>query len=256
MEWRKTPATENNRSQIIGTLNTDTSIIMRLFNYCTYFLYLARNWNPLLAVYVLYHEVKGERKYHIHTTGIDELQGLEAKGIDISHATMYMPLNYYVLEKLMEKSTQYPHNKTFLDIGCGKGRVLAVAAHFGFEEITGIDFSKELCEDAVKTTDSCKEKFPAAVFTIINNDAFYYELPKNITTILLFNPFDEVIMSGVIVNIARSQQLHPRTIRVLYANPVHKSLFIDDGFTEIYHIKKLKYLDGIILEKKWNTDFL
>jgi SAM-dependent methyltransferase len=219
--------------------------------YWNYFVFLTKNWNVLLATFVLYYEIRGESAYHINTTGADDLQNLEDIGIDTSHASIYQPLNYYVLEKLMKETVRYSNNKTFLDIGCGKGRVMAVAAYYGFEQITGIDFSRELCDAAIQTTGSCAKKFPAANFTIINNDAFYFEIPANITTIFFFNPFDEVIMSGVISNIVKSQQLYPRTIRVLYANPVYKSLFMDEGFAEIYHIKKLDYLEGSILEKKY-----
>ena len=223
---------------------------MKLINYCSYFFYLAWNWNPLLAAFVMYHEIRGEKKYNIYTTGSDKLKSLEEKGIDISHATMYQPLNYYVLEKLMEKAAQDIGNKTFTDIGCGKGRVMAVAAYYGFKRITGIDFSKEFCNEARLTTESCKEKFPDTIFTLINNDAFYFDIPRDIMTIFFFNPFDEVIMSGVVSNIMKSLRHAPRAMRILYANPLYKSLFIQQGFTETFHIKKMTYLEGSILEIK------
>jgi 2-polyprenyl-3-methyl-5-hydroxy-6-metoxy-1,4-benzoquinol methylase len=34
---------------------------------------------------------------------------------------------------------------TFIDIGCGKGRVLLMAAEHGFRKIIGIDFAADLC---------------------------------------------------------------------------------------------------------------
>jgi SAM-dependent methyltransferase len=222
---------------------------MKLISYLHYFFYIAWHWNPLIALFIIYYEIVGERKYNINTIGADELKSLEEKGIDISHATMYMPVNYYILEHLMREIVKYASNKTFLDIGCGKGRPMIVAAYYGFEEIVGIDFSKEFCEDVTNAAALYKEKNPAVNFSIINNDAFYFEIPENVTAIFLFNPFDDVIMNGVISNILKSQQQNPRTIRVLYANPQYKSLFLNKEFKEIYHIKKLKYLEGAILEK-------
>ena len=223
---------------------------MKLISYLHYFFYVARRWDPLLALFVIYYEIVGERKYNINTIGADELKSLEDKGIDISHATMYMPVNYYVLGHVMKEIVKYPHNKTFLDIGSGKGRPMIVAAEYGFEQITGIDFSKELCKDAEININLYSKKNPAASFTIINNEAYYYDIPADITTIFLFNPFDEFIMSGVVVNIIKSQRKNPRTIRVIYVNPQYKNLFLERGFIEIYHIKKLKYLEGSILELK------
>ena len=88
----------------------------------------------LLATFVLYYEIRGESAYHINTTGADDLQSLEDIGIDTSHASIYQPLNYYVLEKLMKVTVRYPNNKTFLDIGCGV-QVNAVAGDHGPAQI-------------------------------------------------------------------------------------------------------------------------
>jgi hypothetical protein len=222
---------------------------MKTWKYFRYFFFLAWNWSPSLAWFILRHEIRGEKKYGLDTTGADELGQLKKKGIDISHASMYMPLNYFILESLMEKISSYKGNGTLLDLGCGKGRVMAVAASYGFTNISGVDFSRALCEDAERTMANCREKFPGVRFSIINNDAFYYEIPRDVTTIFLFNPFDEVITSGVAANVAKSLREYPRTLRIVYANPLYKSLFTEQGFVQLYHIKKFEYLEGMILEK-------
>ena len=96
----------------------------------------------MLVSFIINHEIKGERKYHIRTIGEDELKSLKKRGIDISHATKYMPVNYYMLGHLMKEIIKYPNTEAFLDIGCGKGSVLVVASAYGFKEIIRIDFSK------------------------------------------------------------------------------------------------------------------
>ena len=209
-------------------------------------MYLSRNWNTLLAIFVLYHEIRGERKYKLQTSGVEMLDDLEALGVDTSHASIYQPLNYFILEKLMNATGKL--DGSFVDLGCGKGRVLAVAAFYGFEEIIGVDFSKNLCDAAKRTILESEKRFPDVRFSVINNDAFYFDIPDQVNTIFLFNPFDEVIMSGVIQNIMFSLKQSPRAMQVLYANPVYKSLFLAEGFTETLHIKKLEYLEGSILE--------
>jgi len=223
---------------------------MKLYAYLHYFFYITWQWNPWLAVFIIYHEIRGERKYHIDTIGEDELKSLKEKGVDISHATMYMPVSYYVLERLLKETIKYGGNKTFLDIGCGKGRAMIVAAKYGFEHISGIDFSKEYCEDAASATRQYSTENAAVHFSIIHKDAARYNIPKDITTIFMFNPFDEVIMGEVVSNIMKSQEQFPRTIRVLYVNPLHKSIFLDNGFTQLYYFKKLHYIEGVILQKE------
>jgi SAM-dependent methyltransferase len=196
----------------------------------------------------MYYEIRGERKYHISTLGEDELKSLKERGIDISHATIYMPVNYYVIERLMREIVKYESNKTFLDVGCGKGRAMIVAAAYGFEQITGIDFSKEFCEDTEATIQLYSQKNSTAHFKVINTDAYYFEIPKDITTIFFFNPFDGFIMNEVVSNIIKSRNRCFRTIRVMYANPQHKSIFLENGFSEVYYFKKWGFFEGIILQ--------
>ena len=95
-------------------------------------------------------EVSGERKYGINTTGADELHNLEKQGIDISHATIYMPVSYTLLEEIFEQLPVTTCNH-FLDMGSGKGRALCVAAHKGFKQVTGLDFSNRFAMLQQKT---------------------------------------------------------------------------------------------------------
>lgn len=221
---------------------------MRFLQYTKYFFYLASNWTIGIAMHIIKREIKGERKYGINTTGADELEHLEEKGIDISHATIYMPASYDVLEELFNQITTktYTH---FLDIGCGKGRALAVAAHYGFNKVTGLDFSKMLCMAAEENLIHTKDKFPSLQYKIWNNDAFYFEIEKDVDCIFLFNPFDATIMSAVVDNIEESLEVNPRNLTVIYLNSQNKELFFERGYTQIYQTEQLKYLQGIILRK-------
>jgi len=238
---------------------------MKLLSYIKYFFYLAWNWNISIAWHIIRQEIKGEKKYGIRTTGADELKKLEDLGIDISHATIYMPASYKLLEDIFEQlspnkpqTTNLPTGQAglkpqtlnhFLDIGCGKGRALCVAAHYGYKKLSGIDLSKELCTAARENLALTRQKIPGIDFTIINNDAFYFEIPDDVDCIFFFNPFDETIMSGVVKNILQSLQNHPRKMNIIYINPLHKEYFIQAGFTEAWYTKKMKYLEAAILEK-------
>ena len=159
-----------------------------------------------------------------------------------------MPASYDLLEKIF-REIHLGSFKHFIDIGCGKGRAMCVAAHLGVTKMTGIDLSKELCNDASKNLAITKLQFPALNYKIINNDAFYFELPEDVDCVFLFNPFDEVIMSGVVENIRESLETNPRKMSIIYLNPLHKHLFTAEGYTQVYHTKKMNYLEASILTK-------
>ena len=75
---------------------------------------------------------------------------------------------------------------------------------------------------------------------------FNMEIPPA-CNFIFFNPFDEVIMQGVISNIEKSIRLYKRTLYIVYINPLHKDLFLQHGYCEIFHTKKMKYLEASIL---------
>ena len=221
---------------------------MQIIQYIKYFFYLAYNWNAGIAWHIIQNEIRGEKKYSIHSTGADELAHLEKKGIDIEHSTIYMPASYDLLEKIFQQ-VPIASFKHFIDIGCGKGRVMCVAAHYGVTKMSGIDLSKELCDATLINLAKTKTQFPGIDYKIINNDAFYFSIPEDADCIFLFNPFDEIIMSGVVSNIRESLEKFPRKMTIIYLNPLHKKLFIAAGYTENFHTKKMKYLEASILIK-------
>lgn len=221
---------------------------MKYFIYLRYFFFLAYNWNIRIAWHMIQHEIKGEKKYGIQSSGFNKLQQLEKRGIDTQHATLYMPVSYDVLETVLTQ-VPLPQCKHFIDIGCGMGRALCVAATMGARKLSGIDFSKEFCEAARKNLQSISRQTKGFEYHIFHNDAFYFEIPHDADILFLFNPFDEVIMSGVIENIETSLALHPRKLNIIYVNPLEKHLFLEAGFEQIYYTWKLQYLEAVILQK-------
>ncbi len=192
--------------------------------------------------------MRGEKKYGIQTTGADELKHLEAIGIDISHATVYMPVSYDLLERFFVRAgiKQFHH---LLDIGCGKGRAMCVAAAFGVNKVSGTELSRKLYREAISNLEITKNKFPDLQYEVFNNDAFWYEIEDDVDCIFMFNPFDDVIMSGVMENIETSLENNPRKITVIYINPLQKHLFIKQGYKEVFHYREKHYLEGSIFEK-------
>ncbi len=214
--------------------------------YIKYFFYLALNWNFRLAFFIIKKEIEGEKKYGLHTTGIDDL----TKSMNIEereHASIYQPVNFYTAEKLFSHVDAIDLQGGFLDMGCGKGRVLSVAAAFGFTEITGVDFSAQLCYVANNNAKLLKEKYPFSSITIECEDAREYVIPKTISVIFLFNPFDDLIMGDFLKQVAKSLSEFPRRLKVLYANPQCKKQWLNAGFTEVHSFKKMKFLEGSVL---------
>ena len=221
---------------------------MRSINYIKYFLYIAWHWNIRLAWFTVRYEIKGEEKYGIQTTKLDDLKKLSLKG-DIEGAEIYQGANYFLLEKIFSFLDAIEGVKNILDFGCGKGRVMAVAAHYNFKKITGIDFAKELCDEARINIIRLQVKFPQKIFNVIHVNAVNYTIEDDTNVFFLFNPFDETIMLKVVKKILQSLKDNERIIYVVYINPIYKEIFLSAGFEEIFYFEKLYYIQASILQK-------
>ena len=210
---------------------------MKSLHYLRYFFYLLYNWDAGIAYHIIRNEVRGEKKYNINTTGADSLKSLEKKGIDITHATIYMPVSYDILEMFFEeiKLSTFSH---FLDVGCGKARAMCVAAAYDVKKISGVEFSKDLYNTAKENIAATKLKFTSTYFKIYNNDAFYFEIEEDVDCIFFFNPFDETVMSGVMENIETSLETNPRVMTIVYINPLEKHVLLEWGYEKIFYSKK------------------
>jgi SAM-dependent methyltransferase len=223
--------------------------IKQFFYYLRLFFFISFNWNVRLAWFTVYHEIRGEKKYHLNTSKIEDAKKLTVKGDNVEHAELYQGANYYLLEKVFDHLQTIEANQNILDYGCGKGRVLAVAAYYGFEKITGVEFAKELCDIARKNIAPVQQKFPDKIFNVIHANAVDHKIENDTNVFFFFNPFDEVVMLAVVKNILRSLKEDPREAYVIYINPVHKEIFLSAGFEQVFHYEKLKYIQATIFMK-------
>jgi SAM-dependent methyltransferase len=85
---------------------------------------------------------------------------------------------------------------TFIDLGCGKGRTLVMAAQMRFAEVIGVEFARELVETARRNFEIL-----GLSGTIIQQDAADFEFPARNIVVYMYNPFSEEVMMKVLHNI-------------------------------------------------------
>lgn len=216
------------------------------WNYIKYFFFLGSNWNFRLAAFMIWHDIKGEKEYKCYTTLIDDLSDSIPEQ-DWLHASIYQPVNFYTVHQLFAHLNEADKKTAFLDVGCGMGRVLAVAAAFGFEKIYGVDLSPTMVADAEAQTALQQPHHPNIVFAIEEANAAHYNVPNDVGVIFLFNPFDHTVMEPFVARLKNQLISKPRPLKILYANPVCKDIWLNEGFTEAAYFRKMKYLEGSVL---------
>ena len=152
-----------------------------------------------------------------------------------------------LVKELLEKhNIKITKSMQLLDVGCGMGRVLAIAAHSGFRRIIGIDLSEKMCRYSASTAQRLMKQQQGISIAVTRIDAFDYDIPDTVGVLFLFNPFDEIIMQGFLEQLKLSLQRQPRPIKVLYANCQCKDLWLNAGFIISYSFCKMEFLEGVV----------
>lgn len=108
-----------------------------------------------------------------------------------------------------------PAGEVFVDIGCGKGRVLMLAREFGFRKIVGVEYAPALCAIAQRNVAAAD----AAGVVIHCCDAVDYDFAEGETVIFLFNPFDGVVLGKMLERLEASLRRDPRKAWLIYHFP-------------------------------------
>ncbi len=114
---------------------------------------------------------------------------------------------------------------SFVDLGCGKGRVLIVAAEFGFARVIGVELSPELARTARRNAEIVAARFPDRVrIEAVEGDAVEYDFPPGPLAIFLYHPFHRMLMRRLADRLA-VMCAEGRTIHVLYCNALFADIF-------------------------------
>jgi SAM-dependent methyltransferase len=127
----------------------------------------------------------------------------------------------------------------FIDIGCGKGRVLVVAAEYPI----GIELSDFLCDLARRNIAKLPKELMAKRIQIVNGDASTPVLASATCVVLFFyNAFRRPLVTKLVQHleqeIAKNQD---RVVWVVYYNPVCFDLFDASPSLRRYFAAKIQF---------------
>ena len=137
----------------------------------------------------------------------------------------YQPMPFNELARLFKALPIDPQEYAFIDLGCGKGGTLVLAADRGFREVIGVEFDPQLATWATRNLQRAGERRSLSCSgDIVNSDAAEYQFPNMPSLILMFNPFGEDTMRAVLRNIEESLRVHPREFYIAYFHAVERNM--------------------------------
>jgi hypothetical protein len=137
----------------------------------------------------------------------------------------YQPTEAALFHEMLDALHQQTHfdfgSFVFLDSGSGKGRTLLMASDYPFRRILGVELLPALHRAAQENLGKYRsESQKCFKLESICGDATELAFPAEPTVLYLFNPFPEAGLRRMIANLEQSLRAHPRTVYVLYHNPL------------------------------------
>lgn len=120
----------------------------------------------------------------------------------------------------------------FVDVGCGKGRVLCCVARLPIKRAVGIELNPKLLADAICNANRLHgRKCPIETILLSADDYEFHDA----TVAYLYNPFNLRLTRCVLGRLRSSLRAAPRKLRIVYANPVHEEALLENHWLTKYH---------------------
>lgn len=180
-----------------------------------------RSFADLLTLLLAYQPERDhafDRRFGTDTAGSVESSDL---GIVDAHvreqAIRYLPSPPDVTRWMFRSVDLTPAQCTFVDLGCGKGRVLLVASEWPFKRIIGVEISQALVAVARNNARCVREAEPKRTpIEVECCDAATFVFPEGALLVHLYHPFEAELLARVLAQLEASWLARPRRIIVAY----------------------------------------
>lgn len=163
---------------------------------------------------------------------------------------IYRPVSYEKLIQIINE-LKLSHEDVFVDLGCGKGRVIFLVAMQTIKRVVGVELNKKLVDIAKRNLSYLKlKKTPVE---IVDTDAAVFDVNCG-TVFFLFDPFGPKTLTKIIDNIEESLIRCPRKIRIVYFRALYNFILDNKKWllreTKSYNSgylvwRNIKYIPGI-----------
>lgn len=156
-----------------------------------------------------------DRRWGIETAG---RAGLGEHGPQSGENRGYEPSGWLDLQRILGRVDVGPED-VFLDLGCGKGRVLLEAARRPFRRVIGVELSEQFSVAARRNLANRRSRLRCGDVEVVTTDVRDYRIPDDVTVVYVFNAFTGATFDAAITQLLESVDRRPRTVRVIYLNP-------------------------------------
>jgi SAM-dependent methyltransferase len=166
-----------------------------------------------------------ERRLGVDT---EEIVPLEALGLGHGDRVSYTPSDWFTARS---GALGAGPDDVFIDYGCGKGRVVLMAARYPFKRVIGVDVSGALISIAERNVAKSADRLRCKDIVLVKADAADYEVPDDVTIAYFYKPFTGQTFAKVVDQLVASLERRPRQLQVVFT-PAGHPWYQVDAFNE------------------------
>ncbi|HVS53539.1 MAG TPA: class I SAM-dependent methyltransferase [Opitutaceae bacterium] len=153
-------------------------------------------------------DFRWERRLGVRTTG--------GAAVERDDAHDYGYLAYHTYFAVLDALRLTPED-VVADLGCGKGRVVCIAAQYRVREVIGVEIDPALCVQAAINVARLRHRRTPVQFACQSAVDFDFD---PVTAIVMFHPFGAATLNAVLARLHNSLARRPRRFQVAYCNPL------------------------------------
>ena len=185
-----------------------------------------------------------DRRYGLDTEG--ELSPAEL-GMAADERSGYQPARLKALRRILP-AREVVDRDVFIDFGSGKGRaVLQAALHYPFRTVYGVELSTPLHEIAQQNVEKARHRLRCSDVRLVRSDVLDFQIPDEVTVAFINNPFGGDIFATVVDRLLASVDEKPRSLRIVYGNPVEEAALLHSG-----RVRQIRQLRGWRPGREWS----
>ncbi|WP_404309636.1 class I SAM-dependent methyltransferase [Neorhodopirellula lusitana] len=191
-----------------------------------------RPTSTLQSALSVYDDYVFDKRYQLDTRSEVAIDDLDISQEDKEHADKYKPTRARYFRKIMEK-VDLPRDGVFVDVGCGKGRILLLAAEQGFDQVVGLEISPGLCQIAERNVAAFSKRKPeSGSIKVICTNILDYQMDGSETVFFLYSPFGHSVTERFLEMMRQSLKDHPRDLCLIIDEFRFPELLVNDDYFE------------------------
>jgi SAM-dependent methyltransferase len=168
-----------------------------------------------------------------------------------SQAILYLPSPESVTRWMLKTLRVDYATYSFMDLGCGKGRVLLVASTYPFQRVIGVEISPELSQIARENAARFPARLRKADVEVQTIDAATVSFPKTNLLIHMYHPFGSDLTRVVLQRLEESVRETPRQVMVAYLLYDDAIEAVDEVFAGFPWLTRRRYERSVLGHYNW-----